>query len=189
MSRVPDPGRVTVLLRQASGGDAEAQNELAPLVYGVLRQRAEALMRGESKAQSVQATVLVNDAFMRLVGGAAIDWESRAHFFRLASKTMRRVLVEHARARTSLKRGGEFTKVQLDEALTISPGQDAHVLALHDALESLARIDPQQAEMVTLRFFGGLSMNAVAETLGMSKRQAEREWTMVKAWLRKELAG
>lgn len=189
MSTTPDPGQVTILLKRASGGDASAQNELAPLVYGVLHQRAQALMRGESKAQSVQATVLVNDAFMRLVGGASIDWESRAHFFRMASKTMRRVLVEHARARGSLKRGGELTKVQLDEALTLSPGQDAHILALHDALEALAAVDPKQAEMVTLRFFGGLSMDAVAETLGMSKRQAEREWTMVKAWLRKELAG
>lgn len=188
MPPVPDPGQVTVLLRKASGGDTAAQNQLAPLVYDALKGRAEALMRGESNARSVQATVLVNDAFMRLVGGASIDWESRAHFFRMAAKTMRRVLVEHARARDSLKRGGEYTKVQLDEALTLSPGQDAHVLALHDALESLAQVDPRQAEMVTLRFFGGLSMDAVAETLGMSKRQAEREWTMVKAWLRKELS-
>lgn len=183
-----DPGQVTRLLKRASQGDAAATNALAPLVYDVLKRRAARLMRSESHAQSLQATVLVNDAFVRLVGEAAIDWESRAHFFRMASRTMRRVLVEHARARNSLKRGGDLTKVQLDEALTVSPSRDAHVLALHDALDALAAVDARQAEMVTLRFFGGLSMGAVAETLGLSKRQAEREWTMAKAWLRRQLS-
>jgi RNA polymerase sigma-70 factor, ECF subfamily len=178
---------VTVLLKRASAGDAAAQSELAPLVYGALHSRAEAMMRGESRAQSIQATVLVNDAFMKLAG-ASVEWESRAHFFRLAARTMRRILVDHARARVSEKRGGEFTKVQLDESLTVSATEGADVLALNEALERLAEVDPQQAEIVTLRFFGGMSMQGVAETLGISKRAAEREWTMIKAWLRKEMS-
>lgn len=179
---------VTQLLRAASAGDSEAQNQLAPLVYDTLKRRAAALMRGESRAQSIQATVLVNDALMRLLDGVTPDFESRNHFYRLASITMRRVLVEHARARTSLKRGGEYHKVQLEEALTVSASRDRDVLALHDALEALAKEDPVQAEIVTMRFFGGLSMQTVADATGLSKRRVEREWTMIKAWLRKELS-
>jgi len=179
---------VTTLLKRASGGDAAAQNALAPLVYDALKGRAEALMRGESRAQSIQATVLVNDAFMKLIDATQITWESRAHFFRMASQTMRRVLVDHARARNSLKRGGEITKVQLEEALTVSMSRDTDVLRLHDALERLAEVDPQQAEIVTMRFFGGVSMQGIADTLGISKRTAEREWTMIKAWMRRELS-
>jgi len=183
-----DKNQLTILLRRASAGDTDAQHALAPLVYDTLKRRAEALMRGESKAHSLQATVLVNDAFMRMIDASSVDWESRGHFYRLASRTMRRVLVEHARARTSLKRGGELTRVQLDEALVISPQRDRDVLALHDALDALAAVDARQAEIVTMRFFGGMSMAGIAEALGTSKRSVEREWTMIKAWLRKELS-
>ena len=120
---------VTVLLKAASGGDRGAQNELAPLVYAELKGRADALMRRERKAQSIQATILVNDAFMRLVH-ADVDFESRNHFFALASNVMRRVLVEHARARNRQKRGGDFVKVQWEEGVQLSVEDDAHVLAL-----------------------------------------------------------
>ncbi len=180
---------VTLLLRRASTGDQAAQNELAPLIYDALKARAESLMRREGHADSIQATILVNDAFMRLVGGATVDWQSRTHFFAMASKVMRRVLVEHARARSRLKRGGESVKVELDEALTLSPERDEDVIRLDEALERLAEIDSAQAEIVTMRFFGGMSVEGIAETLGMSKRSVEREWTMIKAWLRQELSG
>ena len=178
---------LTLLLKRASGGDRAAQNELAPLVYDALKSRAEAMLRGERGAQSIQPTILVNDAFMRLVDGATLDWQSRGHFFAMASTVMRRVLVEHARARHRLKRGGEVKKVDLDEALTVSAESDDDVLRLDEALVRLAEIDPQQAEIVTMRFFGGMSVEGIAEALGLSKRTVEREWTMIKAWLRQEL--
>ncbi|MCB9674848.1 MAG: sigma-70 family RNA polymerase sigma factor [Alphaproteobacteria bacterium] len=179
---------ITMLLKRASRGDATAQNDLAPLVYDELKIRADALMRRESDAQSLQATVLVNDAFMRLIDAAAVDWESRTHFYALASRVMRRVLVEHARDRGRLKRGGRVRKVELDEAITICPTRDEDVLALEEALVRLAEVDPRQADFVTMRFFGGMSMEAIAESLGVPKRTLEREWTLVKAWLRRELA-
>ena len=182
-----NPADVTQLLVAATGGDATASNRLAALVYDELHGRAAALMRRESQAHSMQATMLVNEAFMRLVDAANLDFESRGHFYALASRVMRQVLVEHARARTRLKRGGDLTRLQLDEALTLSAGRDDDVLALDDALERLAQTDPLQAEIVTLRFFGGLSVQAVADALKVPKRRVEREWTLIKAWLRREL--
>ena len=179
---------VTVLLARASGGDPAAQNVLAPLVYAELKGRAEALMRGERNAQSIQATVLVNDAYMRLLGGAEVDFASRTHFFAIASNVMRRVLVEHARARNRQKRGGGVEKVEFDEARMLSIDSDDDVLALEDALTRLAAVDARQADIVTMRFFGGMSMAEVADSLGISKRSCEREWSMIKAWLRRELA-
>lgn len=179
---------LTQLLRRASGGDRAAQNELAPIVYEALKSRAQAMMRGEKGAQSLQATVLVNDAFLRLVDGATLDWQSRGHFFAMASTVMRRVLVEHARARTRLKRGGVVRKVSLEEALTVSAESDGDVLRVDAALTRLAELDPRQAEIVTMRFFGGMSVEGIAEALGLSKRSVEREWTMIKAWLRQELS-
>lgn len=157
-------------------------------MYDALKSRADAMMRREKRAVSVQATLLVSDAFMRLVDGATLDWQSRGHFFAMASTMMRRVLVEHARARSREKRGGEAERVQLDEALTVSAESDVDVLRLDDALTRLAEEDPKQAEIVTMRFFGGMSVEAIAETLGLSKRAVEREWTMIKAWLRRELS-
>ncbi len=183
-----DPSSVTRLLAAAHSGDAQAGNRLAALIYDELHGQAAALLRREQRAQSVQATLLVNEAFMRLVGAANVDFESRNHFFALAARTLRQILVEHARARSRLKRGGELTRVQLDEALTLSAGRDADVLALDEALEALAQVDPRQAEIVTLRFFGGLSIQGAADALGLSKRAVEREWTLIKAWLRRELS-
>lgn len=179
---------VTQLLLQARDGDAEAANQLGPLVYDELKRRASSLMRREANAHTVQATMLVTEAFMSLVDGARVDWESRNHFFALASKVMRRVLVDHARARSRLKRGGDVVKVELDEAITIAAESDQDVLQLEEALEKLEQRDPMQAQIVTLRFYGGLSMQAVADTIGMPKRSVEREWTMIKAWLRREMS-
>ncbi len=180
---------VTLLLQKARHGDRKAQNDLAPLVYDELKDRAQALMRRERNAQSIQATVLVSDAFMRLIDAGEVDWESRNHFFALASNTMRRVLVEHARARSRQKRGGDVQRVPLDEVIMLSADRDHDVLALDDALRRLEELDPRQADIVTMRFFGGMSMADVATAVGLSKRNCEREWTLIKAWLRRELAG
>ena len=179
---------VTLLLRKARTGDRSAQDALAPLVYDELKGRAEALMRRERKAQSIQATVLVSDAFMKLVDVDNIDWESRNHFFALASNVMRRVLVDHARARGRQKRGGDAPKVEFEDALMVSIDSDDHVLRVDEALQRLAEVDERQAKIVTLRFFGGLGMQEVADAVGMSKRSVEREWSLIKAWLRRELS-
>jgi RNA polymerase sigma-70 factor (ECF subfamily) len=159
---------VTQLLQAASAGDKEAQHQLAPVVYAELKQLA--------------------DAFMRLIDQARVDWDSRAHFYALASRVMRQVLVEHARARRAHKRGAGATHLSFDEVLTLSVGEEDDVLRVEEALQALAAIDPRQADIVTMRFFGGLSMTEVAEALGVSKRTADREWVLIKAWLRRELA-
>jgi RNA polymerase sigma factor (TIGR02999 family) len=179
---------VTQLLNKAAGGDRAAQDYLAVRVYDELRRLAAAQLRRESPGHSVQATVLVNDAFLRLVGDADIAWESRSHFFGLASRVMRQVLVDHARARRREKRGGEARRVSFDEALTVSVADVDDVLRVDEALRALEANAPQHAEIVTMRFFGGMSMEAVADSLGMSKRTAEREWAVIKAWLRRELS-
>jgi RNA polymerase sigma factor (TIGR02999 family) len=179
---------VTQLLQAASAGDKEAQHQLAPVVYAELKQLADALMRRERDAHTVQATALVSDAFMRLIDQARVDWDSRAHFYALASRVMRQVLVEHARARRAHKRGAGATHLSFDEVLTLSVGEEDDVLRVEEALQALAAIDPRQADIVTMRFFGGLSMTEVAEALGVSKRTADREWVLIKAWLRRELA-
>jgi len=183
-----DPNHLTRLLRQAADGDAAAQHELAPQVYSELKRRAEGLMRREAHAQSLQATVLVSDAFMRLVHADQVDFNSRTHFYALASKVMRRVLVEHARSRGRQKRGGDVQKVSLDEALVVSAERDSDVLAVDAVLARLAEEDPRQAQIVELRFFGGLPMQEVADALGLSKRSCEREWTLIRAWMRRELS-
>lgn len=183
-----DQAQVTLLLQRATGGDRGAQNALAPLVYQELKARAEALMRREANAHSVQATLLVSDAFMRLVNEASVDWESRNHFFALASKVMRRVLVERARARAAAKRGGGLVPAPLDEGLVLSVDKDEDVLRLEEALVELAAQHPRQADLVTMRFYGGMGMEEIAQALGTSKRSCEREWALAKAWLRRELA-
>lgn len=180
---------ITVLLAQARQGDAEARNALAPLVYDELKKLAASHMRREHMAHSVAATQLVSDAFMRLVGDARIDWESRSHFYAIASRAMRQILVDHARSRGRQKRGDGATHVSFDEVVTVSTERDQDILAIEDALKSLEAIDPRQAEIVVMRFYGGMSMAAVADALGISKRSADREWALIKAWLRRELAG
>ena len=183
-----DSTDVTALLQRARQGDAGAQAQLAPLVYQELKMRAERLMAREAAGHSLQATMLVNDAFLRLVDTDRVDWESRGHFFALAARVMRRVLVEHARARNAGKRGGGKPKVQLDEALTVSVDHDEDILRVEAALVRLAEVNPARAELVTMRFFGGLTVAEIAAATGVPKRTCEREWTLVKAWLRRELA-
>lgn len=179
---------VTRLLIAATGGDARAAGELMPVVYDELKRRAAALMRRESAGHTLQATALVNEAYLRLINQDRVDWQGRTHFFAVASQIMRRILVDHARTRQRAKRGGGDVKVSLDEGLGLSTERDADVLALDQALQKLAEVDPRQAEIVVMRFFGGLTVEEVAAALGVSKRTVEAEWTMIKAWLRRELA-
>jgi RNA polymerase sigma-70 factor (ECF subfamily) len=179
------PQDVTRLLHAAVEGDAQAQNALLPLVYEELRRRADSALRRERSGHTLQPTALVHEAWMRLITQEAVHWQGRQHFYALASRMMRRVLVDHARSRLRQKRGGDQVRVELEEGLSTT--RDADVLALDTALEELASLDPRQAEIVELRFFGGLTVQEVADTLGVSKRAVEAEWTMIKAWLRRAL--
>lgn len=179
---------ITEMLAAASAGDADAANKLAPLVYAELRRRATAMMRKESSGHTLQATQLVHDAYVKLVQQDRASWNDRNHFFAVASQTMRRLLVDHARGRQRAKRGSGQVKISLDEGLGLTVESDPDVLALDDALTRLQALDPRQAQLVEMRFFGGLTVAEVAEVLGMSKRAVEQEWTMVSAWLRRELS-
>lgn len=182
-----DADDITGLLAAASGGDREAAERLVGLVYDELRRRAEALMRREAPGQTVQATMLVHDAYLKLIQQDRASWKDRNHFYAVAAQTMRRLLVDHARGRQRDKRGGGRVKLSLEDGLGLSVGADADVLAVDHALTRLEALDPQQARIVELRFFGGLTVDEVAQELGTSKRTVEAEWTMVAAWLRREL--
>ena len=142
----------------------------------------------EREGHTLQPTALVHEAFLELVNQDRVDWQGRAHFFAVASHLMRRILVDHARSRLREKRGGKAERISLDEGLGLSVERDADVLALDDALKALAEEDPQQAELVAMRFFGGLSVEECAAVLGVSKRTVEAEWTLIKAWLRRQLS-
>ena len=181
-------GDVTQLLAGARAGNRGAIAQLLPLVYDQLRILARDLMSQERPDHTLQATALVHEAYLKLVDQTRVDWRGRSHFFAVAAQAMRRILVDHARQHQAAKRGGRRERNTLDEELVTGRQQEEDLLALEDALVKLAELDPRQAEMVELRFFGGLSVAEVAEALGMSKRSVEREWTMVRSWLRRELS-
>jgi RNA polymerase sigma-70 factor (ECF subfamily) len=178
---------VTLLLAAVSAGDRGALTTLLPIVYDELRKHAGFLMKRERMGHTLQPTALVHEAFLKLVQQERVQWTGRAHFFAVASGLMRRILVDHARARLAEKRGGLADRISIEEGLGLSLGRDADVLAVDRAIIQLAELDARQAEIVTLRFFGGLSVEEVAAVLGISKRSVEAEWTMIKAWLRREL--
>jgi len=180
-------GQVTQLVQQLEGGDPAVVDQLLPLVYDSLRARAESLLRREGAGHTLQATAMVHEVYLKLVDQDRVQWKGRAHFVAVASQAMRRVLVDHARAKKAGKRGGGRLKVTLDENLALSVERDEDVLALNEALEKLQRLDERQARMVELRFFGGLKVKEVAEVLSVSTRTVESDWTMVRAWLRREL--
>lgn len=188
--QMAEPGPITQLLVSASGGDRDALAALTTLLYDELRRRAAALLhlyQGGSR-HSLRPTELVHEAFVYLMGRETTSWQNRAHFFAHASTLMRWLLVDRARARLRLKRGAGATCIRLDESLGISAERDVDVLALDAALRTLATRDALQAEIVMMRFFGGLSVEEVAVVKGLSKRSVESEWTMIKAWLRRELS-
>lgn len=186
----PGPA-VTELLRAWGAGEARACEPLVPLVYAELRRQAQRALRGEGAGHTLQPTALVHEAWLRLDGQHDARWESRAQFFAVAAQTMRRVLVDHARTRRALKRGGGAMQVTLgaaDAAGAAGPEPDAvDVLALDDALARLAVLDPRKARLVDLRYFAGLSIPEAAAALGVSQATVGREWAVARMWLRREL--
>jgi len=190
MSRAgePQPGNdVTRLLVQLSDGDQDAAGQLIPLVYGELRRMAGAYMRKERSGHTLQPTALVNEAYMRLVGGDA-HCQNRAHFFAIAAHTMRQVLLNYARERRAEKRGGAAAhKVDLDAELLVSTDSLEEVIAIDDLLDRLEQISPRQSRMIELRFFAGLNVEETAEVMGISTITVQRDWRSAKAWLHREM--
>ena len=178
---------ITELLVQWRKGDAGALDELMPLVYEELRRVAERCMKREGPGHTLQTTALANEAYLRLVEGAAVDWENRAHFFGIASRLIRQILVDHARARDAGKRSGG-RRVTMDNALDLAGPGDVDLLGLDDALSGLAKMDEQQSRIVEMRFLGGLSIEECAVVTGVSPRTVKREWTTARAWLYRELS-
>lgn len=184
----PPPHRVTELLTAWANGDKAVLEELFPLVYEELHRLARQYMRHERKGNTLQTSALVNEAYVRLVDQNNVQWQNRAHFFAIAAQLMRRVLVDHARKRGYQKRGGDARRVTLDEALVVSDERAAEVVALDDALTSLADLDERKSKIVELRFFAGLSIEETAEILAVSPGTVMRDWTLAKAWLRRAIA-
>ena len=182
------PQEITRLLADWHAGDAEALERLAPLVYGELRRIARRQMGREREGHTLQATALVNEAYLRLAGGDRLALHDRAHFYAVCAQVMRHVLVDHARAHARDKRGGGAAHVPLDEAVFAAVGGSAEVVALDEALRGLEEVDPQKARVVALRYFAGLSIEETAEVLGISPTTVRREWRRAKAWLYRAIA-
>ena len=178
---------VTKLLHAWKGGDQAALAQLTERVYAELRRIAHHYMRGERKADSLQTTALVNEAYLRLTDAAAVEWRDRAQFFALAAQLMRHILIDAARARCAGKRGGGAPLVELDETLLVVGTPDRALLALDDALTAFAQLAPRPARVVELRYFGGLTEDEIAATLAISTRTVRRDWDLAKAWLLREL--
>ena len=180
--------RVTQLLEKFDPGDRHAEEQLFADVYTELRALAARYLHRERKNHTLQPTALVHEVYLKLVGQTRVDWQGRAHFLAFAAQAMRQILVDHARRHRAAKRGGARHRIALDDNLVIESSRNVDLLALEDALTKLTKLDPCQAQMIELRFFGGLSVAEVAKVMGISKRSVEREWTMVRAWLRRELS-
>jgi len=181
-------GEVSGLLRAWGDGDRAALDRLTPIVYDELRRLASRYMRGERPGHSLQTTALVNEAYMRLVDYRSMRWQNRAHFFAVSSQLMRRILVEFAR-RHNLKRGGDVQHVSLEDTAEVGGERAADLVALDDALDALAQVDPRKVQVVEMRFFGGLSVEETAEVLKVSPVTVMRDWRTAKAWLYRELTG
>jgi RNA polymerase sigma factor (TIGR02999 family) len=179
---------LTQLLVDWSNGDRAALDKLMPLIDAELRRLAHRYMTRERAGHTLQTTALVNEAFLRLVNRKNLQWQNRAHFFGIAAQLMRTILIDHARSHASAKRGGGARKLELDEAMVVSQQKASEVIALDDALNQLALLDPQQSRIVELRFFGGLTVEEAAEVLQVSPATIKREWSTAKAWLYHELA-
>jgi len=183
----PVSADVTSLLKKLAGGNQEAAGELIPVVYQELHRLAARHLRHERRGHTLQATALVHEAYIKLVGQRNTDWQSRAHFFAVASNLMRRILVDYARRQLRAKRGGRPTQLSLDDVVLLSPDRPDRMLALDECLTRLERLDGRQARIVELRYFGGLAVEEAAEILGVSSTTIRREWTSAKAWLYGEL--
>lgn len=178
---------VTGLLRKWQDGDELALDQLLPLVQETLHRLAHRQVNRERAGHTLQTTALVNEAFIRLVGQQGVDWQSRAHFFAVSAQVMRHVLVDYARQRASGKRGGEFRHVTLDGELAVSDERSGELIALDDALDALARINPRGSRVVVMRYFGGMNNKEAAEVLQVSETTVERDWRLARAWLYREL--
>jgi RNA polymerase sigma factor (TIGR02999 family) len=177
---------VTQLLLAWERGDEAARDELIPLVYDALRRIARHHLRGERAGHTLQTTALINEAYLKLVE-QSVPWQSREHFFGIAARLMRQILVDYARARQRLKRGGDLRQISLTSAVGTENEQAADLLALNEALETLADVDPQKSRIVELRFFGGLTIEETARVMGISTPSVERGWRAARAWLQTEL--
>jgi RNA polymerase sigma factor (TIGR02999 family) len=183
----PKPHEITQLLSNVQQKQPGAEEQLLGMVYNELRHIAAAYMRRERPGHTLQPTALVHEAYLQLVDQTRVNWQSRAHFFGVASRLMRRILVDHARSHLAEKRGGSAQKLSLDEAIGVSRKREVALDALDDALNTLSEIDPRQSRIVELRFFGGLTVEETAEVLDTSTATIEREWRMAKAWLHGQL--
>ena len=181
-------GNVSTFLRAWSDGDQKALDQLTPIVYDELRRLAGHYLRREHTGHSLQATALVNEAYLRLVDYKRMRWENRAHFFAVSAQLMRRILVDHAR-RHNLKRGGGVPHVALEDTAVVGGGRAENLVVLDDALQALARMDARKARVVELRFFGGLSVEETAEVLQVSPGTVMRDWSTARAWLYREMGG
>jgi len=180
--------QITQLLQAWSDGDGSALERLVPLVYQELHRLAHHYMARERPGHTLQTSALLNEAYLRLVDSPKPSWQNRAHFFAVSAQVMRRILVDWARSRQALKRGGEARPLELEEALVVADAPGADLAALDDALKALAALDPRKSQVVELRFFGGLSVEETAEVLKLSSETVLRDWKFAKSWLRRELS-
>jgi RNA polymerase sigma factor (TIGR02999 family) len=178
---------ITALVQASSGGDAEALDRLVQAVYPELRNIASRYFRRERPDHTLQCTALINEAYLRLAGSGGKKWNDRAHFFGFAARVMRGILVDHARARSTDKRGGGAVSLTLSDGRVPTTAPDVDVLDLHSALEELDRLDPVQGRVVELRYFGGLSIEETAEVMGVSPSTVKREWVLAKTWIRRRM--
>lgn len=185
---VADPGTVSVLLQAAADGDSRATSDLLSVVYQQLHVIARSRMSSERSSHTLQPTALVHEAYMKLLGHAEVRFESRAHFFGAAAESMRRILIDHARVKNAVKRGGGKAALRFSNLLDVAADDDAAgILSMDEAIQQLEKADPRSAEIVRLRFYAGLTEEAVAELLGLSTRTVRREWVFARAWLRDSL--
>ncbi len=184
---IPSSHEITRLLVAWSEGDQAVLEQLTPLVYRELHRLAKGYLRRERDGHLLQTTALINEAYLRLIDWKEVRWQNRAHFFGVAAQLMRRILVDFARARHQARHGGGARQVSFEEAAAVSVERSAELIALDEALEQLAAIDPRRSRIVDLRFFGGLSEEETAEVLKVSPRTVRREWSLARAWLHREL--
>jgi RNA polymerase sigma-70 factor (ECF subfamily) len=184
-----DPGDLTNLLHAWAGGDSQALERLVPVVYGELRRIAQRCISGENPGQTLQATALANEAYLRLLGCRNVSWQNRVHFFAVAARQMRHILIDIARSKHQLKRGCSPKRVSLEEAPELSDEKSGELLALEDALKDLEKLDPRKAQIVEMRYFGGLSVEETAAVLKVSDRTVLREWEIARVWLYRQLRG
>jgi RNA polymerase sigma factor (TIGR02999 family) len=183
----PDREAVTLLLHEWSSGNKDALNKLMPFVYDQLHRLASNCLRSERPDHTLRATALIHEAYVRLID-AEVAWADRVHFFAVSARVLRRILVDHAKSRNRNKRGGEFQKIPLDEAVLVGPHEDKSILELDDALQHLAALDQRKSELIELLFFGGLTYDEAAAALKISPATVHRELKLAKAWLYRELA-